>query len=75
MLRIFLIHKLADIYLVVETTGVGAKPRPLPTVQFLSWSEVENFFLEIGATRDALAVAKKNIDESGHTQLLVTASA
>jgi hypothetical protein len=71
MRKTFLIHKLAEIYLAVETTGVGAKPEFMPSVQFTSWNMAVEYFKKLGATDHALAEAKKALDSTGHAQLVI----
>jgi hypothetical protein len=71
MTRTFLIHKLAQIYLAAETTGITTKAQFMPTVQFLSWKEAEEFFAQIGASPESVGVAKRNLDTTGNTQLII----
>jgi len=68
----FLIHHLAEIYLAVDITGIGMKSKFAPLAQYLSWKEAHDYFVSIGATEEALAIAKRSLDETGHANLLLT---
>jgi hypothetical protein len=48
-MRQFLIHTLGDAIIVVDTTGVGMKAKSVPSLQFTSWQDAEQFFLGQGA--------------------------
>ena len=71
MRKTFLIHKLAEIYLAVETTGVGAKPEFMPSMQFTSWNMAVTHFTRLGATEAALVEVKKAVDSVGSAQLII----
>ncbi len=77
MTRTFLIHKLDQVYLAVETTGVGvaadfvASIHQLPSIQFLSWKDSEKFFLRIGATEQHLAAVKDTVEKEGNAKLAI----
>ncbi len=77
MTRTFLIHKLDEVYLAVETTGVGttagfvASIHMLPSVQFLSWQDSERFFLRIGATQEYIEDVKNAVEKTGNARMTV----
>ena len=54
MQKQFLIHKLGEIYLVVDISGVGVKAKTLPYDQFTSWEKLEAHFLKFGTSQESL---------------------
>jgi hypothetical protein len=71
MRKQFLIHKLGEIYQVVDISGVGAHAQFVPSVQFTSWKMLEPYFLKLGATQEAMDKAKAEVDNNGTTRLLI----
>lgn len=75
--RTFLIHKLDQVYLAVETTGVGTAAEfvpsihMLPSIQFLAWEDSERFFYRIGATEEYLTAVKNAVEKTGSAQIMV----
>jgi hypothetical protein len=71
MRKQFLIHKLGGTFLTVDITGVGMKAQTVGTTQFASWEKLEEYFLGLGATQDALDNARKQVEKSGTASLLI----
>jgi hypothetical protein len=71
MRKEFLITKLGEAFMTADKTGVGMKAQSVPTAQFTSWNKLEEHFLGMGATEDALNNARKQIKENGTAILLI----
>ena len=67
----FLIHKLAETYLLVDISEAGATVQSVPFLQFGSWKALEDYLLNLGATKEALDKAKAEADKNGTTHLLI----
>jgi hypothetical protein len=80
MSRTFLIHKIGEVYLAVETTGVGLTAefvpsiQMLPSIQFLVWEDSKRFFSRIGATEKNLEAVKNAVDKTGNAQIMIQAA-
>jgi hypothetical protein len=65
----FLIHKLGDIYLTVDITGVRAA-QAVPTSQFTSWKMLSDYFVKLGGHQAALDKAKRDVETNSTANLL-----
>ncbi len=71
MQKQFLIHKLGEIYLVVDISGVGVKAKTLPYDQFTSWEKLEAHFLKFGTSQESLDKRKAEVEKQGATHFLI----
>lgn len=70
MPRQFLILKLnREPYLTASISGVGVKAQAERYKCFTDWWELENHFIDMGATKEALAVAKDQVEKNGTVSL------
>ncbi len=71
MQKKFLIHKIHGIYMVVDRAGIGPEMQSGGNRQFQRWHGLEDYFFDLGASREALDKAKADIETDGTAKLLI----
>lgn len=68
----FLIHKIGELYVAVPISGIGLKADTTGYCPKGAWAMLEHHFLERGATKEALAIAKDQVEKNGTTSAEVS---
>jgi len=67
----FLLHSLSHTTLAVNitgfsmnTAGVGVNGNSLPFIQFMSWDQAKQHFMELGAGQESLDATQQNLEKT-----------
>jgi len=71
MSRQFIIHVDEGEYLVIDITALGIKARFRPTTRFSSWTEAEEHFRQLGATKQELDAVWRSFEALGKAVLTI----